>query len=283
MSEHEEDFIKTGVIGYPITHSKSPIIHNYWIDRYGCAGSYEAIAIEPDTLQEGIADLIKKGFQGFNVTIPHKESIVPLCHEIDPLAEKVGAVNTVKIRNGLLYGFNTDVFGFIENLNKAVEQFGFSWGYENGPALIIGAGGAARAAVIGLLQENVPQILISNRTEAKAKDLHKLAPDRIKIVPWDKRSRAAGAANLIVNTTSLGMAGQKELEIDLTATPEETLVYDIVYNPLYTPLLKQAREHDLRVVTGIGMLLHQAAPAFELWYDVIPEVDETLTDKVLAA
>jgi shikimate dehydrogenase len=276
------NFIKTGVIGHPISHSKSPVIHNYWIDVYRCKGAYEARDIAPDALAEGVQGLIDEGFAGFNVTIPHKQAIISLCHEIDDLAEKVGAVNMVEIRNGLLYGSNTDVYGFIENLRAAARNFGFSWTIENGPALVLGAGGAARAALIGLLQEGVEEIILTNRTLEKAQALAALDPSRIRVVDWAQRSEGLERINLAVNTTALGMGDADGLEMDFSRANPDILVHDIVYNPLYTQFLKDARAHDLRVLMGIGMLLYQAQPAFEAWYGVIPEVNAALEEKVLA-
>lgn len=275
------DFIKTGVIGHPISHSKSPIIHEYWMSVHSRQGSYEAIDIAPDELEQGVQKLIDEGYAGFNVTVPHKQSIMKFCHEIDDLAEKVGAVNTVSIRNGLLYGTNTDVFGFAENLKKASQSFGFSWVCENGPAVVLGAGGASRAVIHGLLSENAPEILIANRTPEKAQELVAIDPSIIKAISWDERSNVLGQANLLVNTTSVGMNDEGDLGINFENANEDMLVHDIVYTPLYTKLLKEARAYDLRVLTGIGMLLYQAQPAFEEWHDVFVEVNESLENRVL--
>lgn len=277
------EFIKTGVIGYPISHSKSPIIHNYWIAVNSCNGEYHAIPIVPEKLKEGVQLLINEGFKGFNVTVPHKQAIMEFCHEVDPLAREVGAVNMVTIRNGLLYGSNTDVFGFAENLKTASKNFGFSWMAESGSAVVLGAGGAARAVLHGLIKENVPEILITNRTPEKAQALVAIDPSRIRAIAWEDRSRVLSNANLLVNTTSVGMNDVGDLEMDFSEANEDMLVHDIVYAPLYTKLLKDAREHDLRVLTGIGMLLHQAQPAFEEWYDVFVDVTPELEDRVLSA
>lgn len=276
-------FIKAGVIGHPISHSKSPVIHNHWIDVYRCNGSYQTIDIAPDDLAGGVQKLIDEGYAGFNVTIPHKQAIMPLCAELDATARAVGAVNTVTIENGRLIGSNTDVYGFIENLRQASRHFGFSWSVENGTAVVLGAGGAARAAVYALLREDVPDIILMNRTKEKALGLAQMNPSTIRVMDWDERSNVLSGANLLVNTTALGMAGHGTLDIDFSRAHEDLLVHDIVYNPLYTDFLKSAREHDLRILTGIGMLLHQARPAFEQWFDILPEVTNLLEDKVLAA
>lgn len=277
-----EKIKKAGVIGYPIAHSKSPLIHDYWIKQHGLNASYEAIDIPPPNLEERVHDLVDQGYRGFNVTIPHKQAIMMLCDDVDTLAEKVGAVNTVIVKeDGSLFGTNTDVFGFVENLRSAAQGFGYGWTIAGGPALVLGAGGAARAAVQGLINEGVPEIFVANRTFDKAKDLESMSPLVVKAVEWDKRDIVAGRVNFIVNTTSLGMTGQEPLEIDLSGCHEDAVVHDIVYAPLYTDLLKQARAHDLRIVTGIGMLLHQARPAFHAWFGVMPDVTETLEDLVL--
>ncbi len=271
-------FIKTAVIGHPISHSKSPLIHNYWIEKYGLLGSYEAIDIPVDNLKQGAANIIKNGFSGFNVTIPHKISIMEICDEIDELATNIGAVNTVSIRDGKLYGTNTDGYGFIENIKCNKPDFDFT----KGKAVILGAGGAANAIVYALLQEGVPEIIITNRTKDKAQKLTTFAPDKIKVVDWEKRDDALDNANLIVNTTSLGMSGSHPLELNLGKAPKHALVTDIVYAPLVTDLLTQAKDRGLRTVTGIGMLLHQARPGFELWNGVMPEVTKDLEKMVLS-
>lgn len=282
------DTLKAGVIGHPIKHSKSPQIHGYWIRRYDIKASYEAIDIAPDDLARRVKELAAEGYRGFNVTVPHKQAIMALCDEVDALARKVGAVNTVVVReDGTLFGTNTDVFGFIENLKQAERQFGYSWNIAHGRAVVLGAGGAARAVVQGLIDEGVPEILIANRTFEKAQGLETLGletlgPATVRAIPWEEREAVLDAANLLVNTTALGMDGQPALEMDLSSCHEDAVVCDIVYAPLYTELLKEARAHDLRIVTGIGMLLHQARPAFESWFDILPEVTEDLEDRVLS-
>lgn len=270
-------FIKTAVIGHPINHSKSPLIHNYWIEKYGLSGLYKTIDIPTADLKQGAANIIKNGFSGFNVTIPHKISIMAMCDEIDDLATNIGAVNTVSIRDGKLYGTNTDAYGFIENIKCNTLNFDFT----KGKAVIFGAGGAANAIIYALLQEGVPEIIITNRTKEKAQKLTAFNPDKITIADWEKRDDALDNANLIVNTTSLGMAGNHPLEIDLNKAPAHALVTDIVYAPLVTDLLTQAAARGLPTVTGIGMLLHQARPGFQLWNGTLPEVTEELEQLVL--
>lgn len=272
--------IKTAVIGHPIGHSKSPLIHNYWIEKYGLNGTYEAIDIAPDDLKSGIQKLIDEGYKGFNVTIPHKESMLKLCDEIDGNAELCGAVNTVCIKDGKLHGFNTDSFGFLANIKQAYPDFDF----EEGAALVIGAGGASRAIVSGLVGHRIPEVLLVNRTKERAEKIVSdigLNTDLVEAMDWDERNDALQWVNLVVNTTSLGMEGQPELDLDLEKLSDSALVNDIVYNPLETDLLKAANVKGNKTVTGIGMLLHQARPAFQKWYGIMPDVDDTLEQLVL--
>jgi shikimate dehydrogenase len=214
--------------------------------------------------------MIDAGYSGFNVTVPHKQIIMDMLDRIDDNAQKIGAVNTVVIKDGVCEGRNTDAFGFIENLKEAVPRFKFK-----GTALVLGAGGAARAVVHALQQEGLRDIRIINRTLDRARDLG-------DAYEWSALPDLLRDAALIVNTTSLGMAGQPPLEIDLSPAPKTALVNDIVYTPLDTDLLKQAKSHGLQTVTGIGMLLHQARPAFQAWFGVLPSVDDELRQKVLA-
>ena len=268
--------IKTGVVGHPIAHSKSPLIHNYWIKKYGLSGHYEAIDIPCAALEAGLQGLRARGFAGFNLTLPHKELVLPLCDVLDDVARAVGAVNTVVIENGALKGRNTDVFGFIQNIRENAPGFDFA----RGPAVVLGAGGAAKAVVYALLQEGAPEIILLNRTQDKAEKLS-AANSKIKVQPWELRGDVLAGANMLVNTTSLGMQRSGALEIDLAALPVSALVHDIVYAPLETDLLKQAQARGNAIVTGIGMLLHQARPAFEAWYGVMPEVTPELRALVL--
>lgn len=270
--------IKAGVIGYPISQSKSPKIHGYWLNRYGIKGSYTAMAVPPDEFAHTIDKLAADGFTGFNVTIPHKQAIIPFCGVLTPNAQKIGAVNTVFIRNGILHGDNTDAFGFTQNLDE--KQPNFDW--TAGPAVVLGAGGAARAILYALEQSGVSQIYLANRTKAKAEELAAAFP-KVRVVDWERRSDVLENINLLVNTTALGMVGQEPLTIDLAALPAAATVYDIVYSPLITPLLAQAKEKGCTVVTGIGMLLHQARPGFQGWFGTknLPEVTAELEELLL--
>ena len=269
--------IKTAVIGHPIAHSKSPKIHNYWIEKYGLYGTYTAIDIPPKNLKQAIQSLIDQGYKGFNVTVPHKIEIMALCDEIDDLAQKIGAVNTVNIQDGKLHGSNTDAYGFIQNIKENTKN----WRFKDGGAVVLGAGGAANAVIYALLKEGVPSITITNRTREKAEALVKLSSDKINVIDWDDRNAAFSDANLIVNTTALGMVNKPPLDVDISDTPASALVTDIVYAPLMTDLLCQAKDNNLQIVTGIGMLLHQARPGFKLWNGVLPDVTDDLVKLIL--
>lgn len=271
-------FIKAGVIGHPIKHSKSPIIHNHWIAKYGLEGGYKAVDVDPDAFRDAIKALIDEGYAGFNVTIPFKQKIMEFCTELDDTAKAIGAVNTVAVRDGKLYGFNTDAFGFIEN----VHQSAFGDDFVHRPCVVLGAGGAARAIVYGLLQAGAQKIILMNRTRDKAEELSGMKPNRIEVRDWSERSSALDGAGFLVNTTALGMTGKDRLEISLNAFPKDAVVSDIVYAPLKTELLAAAEVQGNQIVTGIGMLLHQARPAFEKWFGMLPDIDAELETKVLA-
>lgn len=270
-------FIKCGVIGHPISHSKSPTIHNHWIAKYGLSGEYKAIDIAPCNLENDIRKLIDDGYAGFNVTVPHKQAIFALCDEVDNKARDIGAVNTVVIRDGKLHGTNTDAFGFIENVRETIPTIDFA----KGLCVVFGAGGAARAVVHGLLGAGANDIVITNRTEDKAKDICAMDDTKVMSVNWGDRSPVLKKAAFVVNTTSLGMRGKDPLEIDLSSLAKDAVVSDIVYVPLMTDLLQAAHDRGNQVVTGIGMLLHQARPAFEKWFGILPDVDDELQRKVL--
>jgi shikimate dehydrogenase len=267
---------RAAVLGHPISHSLSPLIHNAWIKKYGIDARYDAIDIAPGKLGEMLRRLADEGYAGFNVTLPHKVAVMEHCGSIDAVAQAIGAVNTVVIRDGQMHGTNTDAFGFMANLKEQCPV----WRGEDGPALVLGAGGAAKAVLYALQKEGVPEIILINRTQGKARDLG-AGEKHITVMPWEQRHEVAKNARLIINTTSLGMSGQERLEMDLSGT--DAVVYDIVYRPLMTPLLLQAQQRNQPVVTGLGMLLHQARPAFEHWFGVMPEVDDALVNMATRA
>ncbi len=268
--------IKCAVIGHPISHSKSPIIHQYWINKHDLNASYVAIDIAPHALEDNINQLIEQGFTGFNVTIPHKESIAPYCETIDEHAKNIGAVNTVVIKNQKLHGLNTDGFGFLQNIWDSAPDYKF----KGKCAVIIGAGGAARAIIAALITQNIGKIIIANRTRENAIALQAMSLC-IETIDWQNRGDCLAAADILVNTSSLGMTGQPALELDLSALPASTIVNDIVYAPLQPPLLQNAKARGNLTITGIGMLLHQARPAFEQWFGILPQVSDELRERVL--
>lgn len=283
MSAANDDQIipRAGVIGWPVAHSRSPKLHGFWLKQHGLVGRYDKLPVPPEDLAAFIADLPKEpGFRGVNVTIPHKIAVLPLMAQVDDAARRIGAVNTVVVQpDGSLHGSNTDAFGFIENL-KADAPAG--WNAANGPAVVLGAGGAARAVIVALLDAGVNELRLANRSIEKAEALAAEFGKAILPVAWDERATALAGANLLVNTTSLGMAGQPPLELALDDLPPAALVNDIVYSPLVTDLLANAKARGNPVVDGLGMLLHQGRPGFEAWFGVAPTVTPELRDAVLA-
>ena len=268
-----------GVIGHPILHSKSPRLHGHWLKRYGIDGHYIPMDVAPDDLARTIELLPRLGFAGINVTLPHKEAVMALCDEITPRAKAVGAVNTVIFQeDGSVLGDNTDGYGFMANLYAGAPN----WRADMGPAVVLGAGGAARGVVAALLDAGAPQIILSNRTAERATALQSEFGARVVVSAWDDVGDAIKGANLLVNTTSLGMDGQPALPVSLEHLGSETLVTDIVYAPLKTQLLIDAAARGCAVVDGLGMLLHQAAPGFEAWFGQKPIVDDELRDAVLS-
>jgi len=266
-----------GVVGWPVAHSRSPRLHGYWLERYGIDGAYLPLAVRPEGLADALHGLVAASFRGVNLTIPHKEAAVGLCNEVDATARRVGAVNTLVFAEGRVLGSNSDAFGFIENLRQGAPD----WQAGRGPALVLGAGGAARAAVCALVDAGVPEVRICNRTDARAARLATDLAAPVVAQPWSSRAAALRDVALLVNTTSLGMQGQPELDLDLRALPQDALVNDIVYTPLETGLLRRARARGNPTVDGLGMLLHQARLGFEAWYGVAPEVTEALRAFVL--
>ena len=267
-----------GVIGWPVGHSRSPRLHGFWLDRHGVDGAYVPLAVRPEDLAATLALLPRIGFAGANLTVPHKEAALALVDVVEPLAARIGAVNTVVVlADGRLEGRNTDAFGFLENLRRGAP----AWRPQAGPAVVLGAGGAARAVVAALVECGVAEIRLANRSAGRAEILADALGGPVAVWDWDRRRAALDGAALVVNTTTLGMAGQPPLDLDLSSLPPTAVVNDIVYVPLETNLLKAARARGNIAVDGIGMLLWQAAPAFEAWFGVRPEVDESLRAFVL--
>ena len=267
-----------GVMGWPVGHSRSPRLHGYWLDRYGIDGAYVPLTVSPERVEEAIRALPALGFRGCNVTVPHKEAAYRTVDRLDETAKRMGAVNTIVVReDGSLEGRNTDGFGFIENLKSGAS----GWKASDGPAVVIGAGGAARAVVASLLDEGAPQVWLVNRTRARAEELAADIGGAIEVADWVSRETLLEGAALVVNTTTQGMVGQPALDLDLATLPTSAVVTDIVYTPLLTPLLTVAQARGNRVVDGLGMLLHQARPGFAAWFGTQPEVTDELKRFVL--
>lgn len=275
-NDQTASFTKAGVIGWPIKHSRSPLIHGHWLNHHNINGSYEKIAVAPDDLPAFIQSLQKNGFAGVNVTVPHKEAVMDLADHITDEAATIGAANTLWFEDGKLIAGNTDSYGFITHLKTSAP------GWEPAaPAMVLGAGGAARAIIHGLLSEGVPLLYLTNRTASRAAALAKEFGDRVHVIPWQEKHSSLADCATLVNSTSLGMTGNAPLEIDLSAMAAGGLCYDIVYAPLETPLLSAARQQGLTAVDGLGMLLHQAVPGFEKWFGPRPEVTAALTRLII--
>ena len=257
-----------GIAGWPVAHSRSPRVHGFWLRRYGIDGAYVPLPIRPGHFDRAMHGLAAAGFAGANVTIPHKVEAFALCDEMDDAARRTGAVNTLVFSDGRIKGSNTDEFGFIANLrDHQVDPAA-------GPALVLGAGGAARAVVAGLAELGAG-VTIANRSPARAEALAAQFAG-VRVVGWHLRSEVLRDHSLVVNTTPLGMSGHGALELDLGLSDPALVVADLVYVPLETPLLRAARHRGLRAVDGLGMLLHQARPGFEAWFGVDPTVDQQL-------
>ncbi|HEX6958038.1 MAG TPA: shikimate dehydrogenase [Ferrovibrio sp.] len=281
MSEQDDIIPRAGVIGWPVAHSRSPRLHGFWLRQYGLNGRYDKLPVPPEELEAFLQALPKEpGFRGINVTLPHKMAVLPHLATIDPTARRIGAVNTIVVQpDGSLHGSNTDAFGFIENLKAQAPS---NWSAAAGPAVLLGAGGAARAIIVALLDAAAPALRLINRSRGKAEALAAEFGPRLEVIDWERRAEALGGAGLLVNTTSLGMSGQPPLEIALDDLPRNALVNDIVYSPLETDLLARARARGNPAVDGLGMLLHQGRPGFEAWFGVAPEVTPALRAAILA-
>lgn len=287
--------LKAGVIGDPIAHSLSPIIHHHWLEKYGIAGHYEKYRVPPDGLAAFIESAKASNMAGFNVTLPHKQAIIPFCDDLTDEARNIGAVNLVTIDDkgndkGKLTGHNSDLAGFTQNL---LDAQGFKQNHKTDKAVLLGAGGAAYAVMAGLIDLGFKHIIVLNRSQGRAdalvKHFERYAGDQgiiINHAPWETREAQLANCDLLVNSTALGMIGKAELALDLALLPEHAWVNDIVYQPLMTNLLIKARARGNKIQDGLGMLLHQAAPAFQAWFapdQALPIVDQALRDAVLNA
>ncbi|NOE33735.1 MULTISPECIES: shikimate dehydrogenase [unclassified Ruegeria] len=268
-----------GVIGHPIGHSRSPKLHGHWLKTYGLAGHYIPMDVAPADLETVLRTLPKAGFVGANVTVPHKEAALKIADHVSDRATVIGAANTLVFReDGSIHADNTDGYGFMENLRSGAPD----WNAKDGPAVVFGAGGAARAVLQALSDAGVPEILLTNRTRARADHLKEEFGQRIRVVDWVQAGNVIENAELVVNTTSLGMQGQPELRVPLDGLQPGAVVTDLVYAPFKTNLLKTAEEAGCTTVDGLGMLLHQAVPGFERWFGVRPEVDADTRAAALA-
>lgn len=270
-----------GIMGWPVSHSRSPVLHNFWLEENAIDGVYVPLPVRPDQLEQALRALPTLGFRGCNLTIPHKQTALAIVDHVEPTARGIGAINTVVVApDGRLEGRNTDVFGFRESVRESVPE----WQPGTDPAVVLGAGGAARAVVAALIEEGVAAVRLVNRTaeraEAVAQDLAGPQTD-IAVHSWSERDAVLVGAGILVNATSLGMAGEPPLTIDLAALPQQAIVIDAVYVPLETSLLAAARRRGNRVVDGLGMLLHQGRPGFEAWFGTAVRATRNLRAAVL--
>lgn len=266
------------VIGWPIEQSRSPMIHGYWLKTYGIEGRYDRVAVPPGEAAAFVRALEARGLEGCNVTAPHKEAVFEAADWRDPSAEAVGAANTVWRDGARVCVANTDTYGFMSHLGQSAP----GWDDKDAPVAVLGAGGAARAVIHGFLAAGVGKIRLFNRTAARAEAIAAYFGDRVEVCPWESAAASLGDVGVLVNTTTLGMVGKEPLDLDLAALRPDAVVADIVYVPLETPLLAQARRRGLRTMDGLGMLLHQAVPGFERWFGVRPQVTEELRGILVA-
>lgn len=270
---------RAGVIGNPISHSLSPKLHGHWLRHYAIAGQYDAIHVTEDALQDTLRRLPAQGYVGINVTLPHKVAVLALADQWTDRATLIGAANTLTFKSdGRIFADNTDGYGFLENLRQGAP----AWQPALGPAMVFGAGGAARAVIVALLEAGVPEIILTNRTRAKAETLRLDFGARVRVVDWVQAPHHLGDATTVVNTTSLGMTGAQEFRLSLDALDPRATVTDIVYNPLMTPFLTAAAAKGCTIVDGLGMLLHQGVPGFERWFGTRPQVDADTRRAVLS-
>ena len=269
----DKKYTLAGVMGWPVAHSRSPALHNYWIAHYGLNGAYVLLPVEPGVLGDAVRGLRALGFAGCNITLPHKIEAMALVDRVDPLARRIGAINTIVVEpDGSLSGYNNDGFGYIQSLLDAQP----GWRADAGPVTVLGAGGGSRAVIVSLAERGAKEIRLCNRSLDKAQALAAEFGAPVKAVPWEQRHEALADAALLVNTTSLGMKGQDPLDLSLDQLPRHALVSDIIYVPLETPLLAAARARGNATVNGLGMLLNQARPAFKAWFGVMPEITPEL-------
>jgi shikimate dehydrogenase len=265
-----------GLIGWPVSHSRSPRLHGYWLAEHGIDGAYVPLPVAPEKLEPAVRGLAAAGLAGVNVTIPHKQAVLLLCDRVDDTARRIGAVNLLVFGEDGIAGSNTDSFGFMANLKAAAPAWNAA-----APAVLLGAGGGARAVAVGLIDAGVPELRLANRNRARAEQLAAELGGAVTVLAWEERAAALAGAGLVVNSTSLGMGGQPPLDLALDDLPGDAVVADLVYSPLETALLAAARARGCVGVDGLGMLLHQARPCFAAWFGPDPQVTEDLRVFVL--
>ncbi|MCP3391940.1 shikimate dehydrogenase [Bradyrhizobium sp. CCGB12] len=274
-----DGFGLAGIIGMPVAHSRSPVIHNYWLKAHGIRGSYVPLAVKPERLEDALRGLVALGFRGCNVTMPHKLTAMQKLGRVNETARRIGAVNTIVVEDdGTLSGFNNDGNGFVQSLRDARAD----WRGDAGPILLLGAGGATRAVVVALLENGAREIRIANRTPEKAQALASDFGAAVSTVAWEDRGTALGDVALLVNCTDRGMVGKAPLEIDLSRLKPETLTADLIYTPLETAFLAEARARGCVTVNGLGLVLNQARIAFKAWFGVMPDVTPELIKAIEA-
>lgn len=273
------DFGIAGLLGWPVAHSRSPVIHNHWLAHYGIPGRYVLFAVPPEKLEAAVRGMSALGLRGCNVTTPHKQAIFPLLDRVDDLARRIGAVNTVVVeKDGSLTGFNNDGNGFIQSLRDAKP----GWRPDSGPILVLGAGGASRAVVASLAAQGATEIRLANRTLAKAQEIADAVGATVKVVPWEQREGALDGITMVANATSAGSVGKPALDLALDRMPKHAIAGDLIYVPPETPFLAAARARGNVTVNGLGLLLNQARPAFNAWFGVMPEVTPALRAAIAA-
>ena len=268
---------KAGVVGWPISHSRSPIIHQHWLKKYNLTGYYDKFEVDSQEFKNFLNSHCRNELKGINVTIPLKELALKFCDETETVAREIGAVNTIWVEDGKLYGTNTDSYGFVANLDHKISN----WDKNIESAVVIGAGGAAKAIVWALIDRGCSKVNIVNRTLSRAEEVALKHSKNVYAHDWHSMDNLLTTANIVINTTSLGMVGQERLKIDISRLPESAIVSDIVYTPLKTDLLKSAEDRSLRFIDGLGMLLYQAIPGFEKWFGVRPEVTDELRNELI--
>ncbi len=270
---HPDRFLLAGVMGWPVMHSRSPLLHNYWFRQHNLAGTYVPLGIRPEALAAALRALHPLGFAGCNLTLPHKQEAMKIVDEVDTVAKSIGAISCVVVRpDGSLAGTNNDCYGFV----RSIRQEQPTWRADSGPSVVIGAGGGARAVCYGLMQAGATEIRLVNRAFARARKIAEEFGGPLKVMPWEQRHEALDDAAMVVNTTSQGMVGQSPLDIRLDKLPTQALAVDIIYTPLETPFLAAARKRGNPTVNGLGMLLHQGPPAWQAWFGIEPAVTSEL-------